>query len=319
MKKLFKFITVFIFIIILSGCIKLNVTMDIKKDKSMDIGYLTAVLESLMENTNGKSIIDEEAIEEKRKQGFTVTPYSDNSYVGYKLSKHINNIDKYSTTNSVVADLSVDNKKENEYLFSVQRGLFKNKYTAVFVFNDVSNMNNNQLNDTNNFNEDQFLEEDDDTILDPSYLETMQNSFDCSFIVNLPNKVLNNNATSVSEDGKKLTWNLTKLTDKDNISFTFELYNMTIIYITGSVALLCLIGFAFLVVKKLKKIKQSKLNMIINPSSYVAPEVPQMPTNVQNNDTVEQTLDTKNIETKIEGPQGFTQTLDEYKQQNNIK
>lgn len=65
------------------------------------------------------------------------------------------------------------------------------------------------------------LDKSSSDVSSASQYEQMGAMFDLSFVVVLPNKSLSNNATSVSEDGLTLTWNLLTLTD-ENIDFEFK-------------------------------------------------------------------------------------------------
>ena len=59
-----------------------------------------------------------------------------------------------------------------------------------------------------------------------SQYQQMGALFDIKFVMTLPNKSISNNATSVSEDGLTLTWNLLTLTD-ENIDFEFKIESVT--------------------------------------------------------------------------------------------
>ena len=80
---------------------------------------------------------------------------------------------------------------------------------------------------------------------------------DIKFIVTLPNKPISHNATTVSEDGKTLTWDLA---DKDtqNIQFEFSLINPLLIYGIIGGAVLLLIIIIILIVVKIKKKKNNQ-------------------------------------------------------------
>ncbi len=78
-----------------------------------------------------------------------------------------------------------------------------------------------------------------------------------SYIVNLPEKALTNNATNVSSDGKTLTWSLMQ-SQMSNIEFSFELKNMTNYYILyGGIAAAVLIVI-IIIITIIKKGKKSK-------------------------------------------------------------
>ena len=67
-----------------------------------------------------------------------------------------------------------------------------------------------------------------------------------SFNVTLPYSAKSNNASTVNNDGKKLSWNLSS-NQVEFIEFEFELYNMTVIYtgVGAIVLILVIIIFIF--------------------------------------------------------------------------
>lgn len=227
MKKL-KFVATIITVLLLTGCIKYNGNMVINKDKSMELSFIYAIDESLVQDQKLLEYEDRKIIETK---GYTITDYNENGMVGNVLSKKVGNIDEISASGNIEYDLSgiLDVKKDEKYIFNVKKGILKNTYRAKFTveksdFDSYNNSieNNNILKDSiNGFN-------------------TMS-KLDLSFNVSLPYKAISNNANKVSNENKKLTWNL--LTDKStNIDFEFELYNWTNIYFgIGIIVLIFLI------------------------------------------------------------------------------
>ena len=77
-------------LILSSGCVKYNVTMDIKKDKSMDFNMIAAFDESLAEN--GEMNITE-AKDEVKNQYCSVSDYNESNMKGINVSCKFPNID----------------------------------------------------------------------------------------------------------------------------------------------------------------------------------------------------------------------------------
>lgn len=97
----------------------------------------------------------------------------------------------------------------------------------------------------------------DDSKIDPD-LMGLAGEMEFSYIVNLPEKALTNNATNVSSDGKTLTWSLMQ-SQMSNIEFSFELKNMTNYYILyGGIAAAVIIVIIIIItiIKKCKKGKE---------------------------------------------------------------
>ncbi len=284
MRSKFKVLCSLLCVFLLTGCVKMEVNMDIHKDKSMDMSIVEAVASSLMNQAD--SAFDEGMLEEAKNQGFKVEKYSENDKEGYKFTKSISNIDEVSSKDSVVGDLGVG-KDSGKYLFTVKPGLFKNKYTAKLKSSDVDQVNERATTLPDNSDEGATLADDDaldtndtmgtddltddstedDTLnsdMDLSALSSMMGSMELNYTVNLPYKALSSNATSVNNDGKKLSWDLTKI--KDNIEFEFELYNMNNIYIAGGVAALFVIIIVLIIISKIKKGKKGNPVLVEEPA-----------------------------------------------------
>lgn len=91
----------------------------------------------------------------------------------------------------------------------------------------------------------------DSSGFDASAMESM---FDLRFVVNLPNKSESNNATSVSSNGKTLTWNL-KYSEPTSIEFSFKVEpaSMLLPIIIGVVAVVVILAVVCCVVLSKKK------------------------------------------------------------------
>ena len=220
-KKIFSLFALVVMICSLTGCIKYNATMEIRKDKSMTFTIIYAMDNSVLEMSDDKdnAIMSEEDKQSLIKQGFTVTDYKDDKNTGFTISKEYPNIDDISST--VDSEYSLSNMFEEtteSKLFKVVKGTNKNTYYASFKFdssdaNDEDDKSNENTTDTEN---------DDD--IDLSGLEsTLTSSLDLKFMVKLPEAAISSNATEKSADGKELTWKLG--TNEQDIQFVFELAN----------------------------------------------------------------------------------------------
>lgn len=306
MKKKFLCLFLSIFIFSLTGCVKFNANMDIKKDKSMDYSIIYAIDTTVFGDTTP---IETEDKDELIKQGFTVTDYVDGNMKGYTLSKKIKNIDSVSSSSDVNYDLSGVMENKSDYIFSVKKGFLKNTYTAKFNFDasesdlnndlddldqtddaiiddsvDMDDLNNNTdeviIDDTDVINSEDDLNLDFDLNTDemPDFSNAMASSMDLSFNVKLPYAAISNNATSVGDGNKSLSWNLTS-DSINSIEFQFELYNLTnIIMVAGGVLLFIIILIIIFVISGKKK---NKRNNTVSDTSTEIPELNNINSNVQ--------------------------------------
>lgn len=267
MKKVKYLLLLCMSVFLLTGCVKFNANMDIKKDKSMDFSIIYAFDQSLL---GDQQLLDDEDKKELEDQGFKITDYSQDKMKGFTLSRSIRNIDMVSSTSDTEYSLSgmLDDKSENKYLFKVKKGILKNTYAAKFKFDAADS----DLNDsTDKSSSSSSLEEDDsssDSDFDFSsassnmFYSSMMSNMDLSFNVTLPYSAKSNNATTTNNDNKKLSWNLSS-NQAETIEFEFELYNMTNIYIGIGAIVVVIIIVAFIFVSKRKK-NSSNNNMSNN-------------------------------------------------------
>lgn len=277
-KSYVKIISIFFIIFFCSGCVKFDGEVEIKNTKSMNLSITYAVDKNII-NTD---VVDDEDKKYLLSNGFTVKNYKKGSYDGISLRYQIKNIDKVSSNkNTKFSITSIKNTKIAD-VFKIEKGWFKNKYKANFIF-DATDINNNISYDEENVEylcsdgsvitvngnteipEDCFyaskIEIENAKSSNPMSSEDLEKkiSSDISlkFKVKLPNGFIKNNATKVSKNKKELTWKL-KDSGITNINFSFELYNYFHIFIT---IIVCLIGLFILFVlllffkRKFRRIK----------------------------------------------------------------
>lgn len=301
MKKNIKLTTLLILLVIsLTGCVKFNSTMEIKKDKSIDYTVIYAFDKSLFGNQEILTSDDKKELENK---GFTVSNYVDGNMKGFKVSKNIKNIDDVSSTNDATYDLSglLDSSKSESKVFKVKKGFLKNTYTASFKFDSSdSDLNNSTSNDTTIDND--FTMDDNNTTTNSDFdLSNINTNMDLSFNVKLPYKAISSNATTKKNDDKELSWNLSS-TGEDKIEFSFALYNMTNIYICGGVIVLLIITVIVSILNKGKKNKVSNKDVTSDKQTTTfnsSVETPIVKNNVtsQNIDNQSQVTNNENINT----------------------
>jgi len=293
MKRVFNVLVLGVFLLCLSGCVKMNAGMTINKDKSMDFEMLMAVNKEYMSDSdfNKNMLLDDENIDKMKENGFTIHDYNQNDMVGYKITKKFENIDKMSSTDEVEFKFNnfTEGFNDNTSLFKVKKGLFKNTYTVKItnISNSSDMMNPDKRNDAfsgdiDNFDFDSWGNDDwiDGLMLDPnesyqmSFLENsddmdfsdmaeMMASMEVNFTVKLPYAAKNTNASGLNNDGKDLSWNLIN-SKLDYISFEFELYNLSVVY--GAVGLVVVvIGFLFFSILKGRRGPKAGEVVLSNP------------------------------------------------------
>lgn len=323
MKKSLYILTVLAVAICLSGCVKYNANMEIKKDKSMDFSIVYAVDTQYFGN---QEILTEEDKKEFEEEGFKVTDYQEDTMKGFTITKSIKNIDELSTTENTNYSLSNIEEDKDKEMFKVEKGFFKNKYTANFNFdtNDggitAEGSSEGTITDES---EEGTIEEntdsyDDFTIDDTedsnnSSMDDFSNlatsNLDLSLNVTLPYKAISNNATKTENDNKTLSWDLTS-NEIETINFEFELYNMTNIYLTiGGIALLIIIIIIITINKHKKRKNIGGENKNISQNNQPTP-----PTTPNNTQTI--TPPTNNIQTSMQEIPNTTQEIPY--QQNNV-
>ena len=266
MKKNKKILILIVITLLLTGCVKYNVEMNVKKDKSMDFSVIYAIDSSLTKDI--PALLSDSDKQKLEKRGFKVSDYEKDGMKGFSLVKSIKNIDDVSSKKS--AEYSISNivdEKQNS-IFTVKKRLFKNKYIAKFKFDS----NDSSLNDSSSTDDsDDLLTDDsddlltdgsDDLLTDDSddYLSMFKN-MDMSFTVKLPYSAKSNNATKTANDNKDLTWNLSSELS-DGIHFEFELYNMMVIYIACGVGFLIVLVLIIIIISKINKNKKSSATSI---------------------------------------------------------
>ena len=319
MKKNIKLTALLTLLVIsLTGCVKFNSTMEIKKDKSMDYKIIYAFDKSLFGDQEILTSDDKKELENK---GFTVSNYVDGNMKGFKVSKNIKNIDDVSSTNDATYDLSglLDSNKSESKVFKVKKGFLKNTYTASFKFDSSdSDLNNSTSNDTTIDND--FTTDDNDTTTDSDFdFSNINTNMDLSFNVKLPYKAISSNATTKKNDDKELSWNLSS-TGEDKIEFSFALYNMTNIYICGGVIVLLIIIVIVSILNKGKKNKVSNKDATNDKQTTTfnsSVETPIMSNNVTSQSIDNQSSENINkVEAFYQQPDKKSNIADMYSNQN---
>lgn len=291
-KRSFKVLCLMLIIFMTSGCMKLNVDMSINKDKSMNLSYVVAFANSLMNQSGTDTALDESDLKQAEESGFKVENYSDGSMTGYKFTKGFSNIDNISDEKETIFDLEKLLDGEEAKVFTVKKGLFKNTYSVKMQNNTASEMED-EMDLGSLYGDSSSDYSSSSNIFGDTDLSMLTSSMDLTFTVNLPNKPINSNATTTENEGKKLEWNLMDQ-NLQNIEFEFELYNMDNIYLTvGIIGVLVIIIIVIIIMNKKKPNSKEATPVLVN-DSVIEPNIPnEMPVETINK---EEPVNNQNIQ-----------------------
>ena len=311
MKKMAKLFLVFLLAVSLTGCVKYNVSMEVKDDKSvtLEVIYGMEISEDMFGNeeednsTVGEdneddywsdeeddSWLDDEEEESDEvttddykyleELGYKVEEFEETkdgtTTSGVKITKTFDNIDDITAKEKVTVNFNDLFQEENKDKIKDVKFFYKdgNNYVANFVFDFLDGASAEERKES---------ESGDSMITDLSYK------------IKLPVKAGENNASKVSEDGKELTWNL-KYSKLNEVNFAFALGNNLLPIIIAVVAGVAVIGGVVAVVVISKKKKNNNNNGM--NAAPVMPEVQPManPQPVENVPAMETTPVVENVQ-----------------------
>ncbi len=223
MKKYFKLFSILLLIVLCTGCIKYEGKMKVDKYKGMDLKIIYATsLEDGGVNTASKDKLI--------KNGFSVNKYKEDNYKGVTVSYQTKNIDKISVDKKIEYNLVDMGELSPSGMFTVRKGIFKNRYSSNLVFDPSKYIYNYECENGEVLDYDSY-EKGMNCTKAMKGIDTDKYDFE----VTIDNGVLKSNANNV--DGNTLTWNIAN--DRvTNIEFEFECVNYLNIIITIAVVFL---------------------------------------------------------------------------------
>ena len=102
-KKLRNILSLLIVLFVMTGCVKFNANMEIKKDKSMDFEIIYAIDTTYYGDEEINS--NDEDFNDLKNSGFVVENYVDGVMKGVRLSRNIVNIDLVSSNEDTIFNL----------------------------------------------------------------------------------------------------------------------------------------------------------------------------------------------------------------------
>ena len=243
MKKVCLTILCVLCMIICSGCMRFDTTLDIKSDGNVDVSMTYAVMNMSTDGTDPTE--DEsydEAMQELNDQGWTSEKYNEDNYVGFKCSKNGLPLDNLQE--------ALKGAEENMEMNEGGLSITKNGNNYVLDWDVLGEEGNAELESYK------------------SYFE--QYGGYMRVTIKLPSKPKSSNATSTENGGKTLVWDL--LTIKENIHVEFSLS------IWGEIIKWCLIGLAaiVLIIVLIIVIKKLSAKKAANPQGGFDPNMPPM-------------------------------------------
>lgn len=228
MKKILSIMAIMsMLLLVLTGCMDINYEVALNKDGSADLTLIYGFEKEILEQYGTSSDeMSADMKEEAEKDGYTVENYSDDKLEGIKITKHFDKAEDVVMSELFEGEMDLTSEKKNEGIKIEKKG---NK--TVYSQND-------EIDLTSGGEESEF---------DYSSMVKFK------YVVKLPVKAGKNNATSVSKDGKTLTWEL-KFGEVNKIEFESEGSSSslkTILIVAGCVVVLAVI--AVVVVKASKK------------------------------------------------------------------
>ena len=227
-KRIVALCLALVLILSLTACIRFEATVKINKNGTADVRMLMAASDALASMGNGGSIgFSEEEIAEYKTNGYEYEEYTDDdaSYTGFIISRK-------------GLDLQSGEKNGDEMgVESIIDGdMFKVDGKHVTI-------------DFAMFSESDYEELGSYLSMLKSYGGYMK------FILELPAKPTNHNATTVSEDGKTLTWDLTKFKANEKVHAEFDMPSSILTW------LLPIIGVILVAIVVVVLIKKKKSNV----------------------------------------------------------
>lgn len=212
----------------LSGCVRMEVGLNIQKDGSADVGVSMGVTEDLyaMLTQDGQDPMAE--VKSKAEEsGYTAEEYEQDGYKGLTMTQHI-------------ADLQQATQASDPYMeglsFTKEKNGLREMMTLSGAVNTAESMKEN---------------------LDGMTVDLSQ--FDVKLTVTVPYAITESNATEISEDGKTATWDLMTV---DTINLTCEgdvlLFGMPVAAALGIVGALAVVAIVLIVVGAVRKNRARK-------------------------------------------------------------
>ena len=226
MKKISCLLLLFALVACLTGCMRFHTTFTIKKNGKMDVSLLYAMIDmsQYSDDESGSSGLTDEQVKEYEKDGWSVKDYTDDGYKGFIIAKDDVSIAELNA----MMNKTAENTNQGGKFELTKDGLVYHLTWQIYDNTDKSSMS--QV---------------------APYIT--QSGGYMKFTLNLPSKPVSSNATSTSDNGKTLEWDLLKLDEDGCIDVTYRLINLPLIIIVAVSALAVTAGVVVLIIVLCKK------------------------------------------------------------------
>lgn len=203
--------------LLLTGCANINYEIKLEKDGSGEISYVMGYdknflnsMQVSLEDLKGSNSFDDMK-EEASKEGYTIEEYEDNTTYGFKAYKHVENIQN---------EFKVMEDSTEEDAIRFEKSFFKTSFSQKASLDLADLSGEGQAQD--------------------ALTSAVMGQMKISYKLVLPFAAGENNASSVSEDGKTLEWTL-KAGQVNEINFVAEQTNLVNIAIIAGAIILVLV------------------------------------------------------------------------------
>jgi hypothetical protein len=237
MHKLRLVIALLLSTILLTGCVKMDLALEINSDKTVSGTLIYAISDALSELGTTSEDTDPTAdLFDTSAEGVTVSEYKEDGYTGTKIT-----LDR--------VPISAFNKQGGE------SGGFQ-------IIRDENLITlKGELDLSSGDNDDSDISEWGDALA-----KSLFATADLNISVKFPVKVLSTTGT-ISEDGRTVSWK-PQLGEKVDLTTTVELPNRNLILIGIAAAALLLLIIAFLVVFKVRGRKKSETHESVEEATF---------------------------------------------------
>lgn len=230
MKKRLNMLVIILLVFVLTGCARINIDINVKENGKVDMSMLYAFMEAA---ANGTDMLSDYEIKELTDEGWEYAEYKEDGYVGYTLT----------VKDKSIEDLLDEVEDSNNGLdvgesFSIK--LEDGKYI---------------------FDCDLLGGQDTSEIAEYKEYFTMYGGY-MTVVLHVPEPAIDSNATSVSDDGKTLTWDLLEMRPGEKIHAEFKmsvgtLLPIIIFSVIGFLVILTAILLVIFLGRRAKKKKEA--------------------------------------------------------------
>lgn len=235
MRKNIKLIVISIIMLFtLTGCAAVDYEITVNSDGSANINYILGYNKQFFNNmgVNPEDMEEDSFVnfkKEAEESGYHVEEYSDDNILGFKATKQINNVQEEFSLKEAFGEENI----KNDNKFVIEKTFLNTKYLLDLDI-DLTEISSNSEG------------------MQAQYINSFMNQTKMTMRINLPGKILTSNATTISENGKTVEWNLIPgQVNKISLEAT-QINIVSILLIVGIVIVLIAI-IIFAIVKKKSK------------------------------------------------------------------